>query len=141
VSFRLLSRRVADSARLAGIRIRGILRIPLRILKITAHFLAALVLAPIVIPIGYLLRRWSPKDPKGAPLPVGIPTRAEMKGLEAHIADGDKSALRIWLRGAFYFEAVETHGESPESAAKFAHKLAEQANTPDGFAVRVQVGA
>lgn len=125
--------------RLASSAWRWIFRIG-KILAIALRFLAALVLAPFVLPFAWATKKW-PLAAQPAPLPDGIPTRREMKALQPHMAKGDASALRIWLRGAFYFHAIEDYGADPEAAAEAARDLAELANTDGGYRATVKVRA
>jgi hypothetical protein len=108
------------------------------------HFTFAVILAPIVLPIAWLAKNAKKRAAaleESSPLPAGIPTRREMKALQPHMASGDAAALRIWLRGAFYFHAIEDYAADPEAAAEAARDLAELANADGGYRATVKARA
>lgn len=105
-----------------------------RVFFLAAKMAIAIPLSPLLL-VDVILRRLAgrPSD-----LPIGIPSRAEMRALEPAIARGNPDALRRWLRGAFFWELIGRHNVPASEAAEQADQLAEQANQPDGYNVTIE---
>lgn len=97
---------------------------------------AAILLAPIVIPLAFIVSRLKRRI---VGLPSSIPTAQEMRALERKVSEGNAAATRLWFRGAFYRQLTQVNGLTGAQAEETAIELADCANEPDGFGVQVRL--
>jgi hypothetical protein len=97
----------------------------------------SLVAAPIVMPLGWVLRKLSAKTrairEAERQRPHHIPSLLEMAVLEPRVADEQPGALELWIRGGAYYKLALDHGYTPKDAALGAEELVAQVNTPGGL--------